>query len=435
MSRLGIRARFAVALVALAVLAVGIATVLGDVGLGARLEDLARQRLERSAAHFAEVAAIVHAESGTWDRARPTLRHVAALEQLAAEVTVDGHVVVRTDPLTDVRAQAPLVEGSHRTGTITVSPVSGELQSRDERDLRASLDRVHLISGAIAVGAALVIAFLLAETLTRPLRRMRQTAERMESGALDARVAADGTTEVAALGRALNRLAQTLEHEEELRRATTADLAHELRTPVNALLTRIEAAQDGLVTGPENLEVMHGETLRLTRLLEDLARLGDAERPGMLLDKQMVDLAEVGRRVADSFAPRFAAKDVGLVVELTPVTVLGDTGRLEQITANLLENAYRYTDAGHVRLTVRRGGRGAVLEVADTGIGIAPEDLRHVFTRFWRGDRSRSRATGGTGIGLAIVQELVRAHDGRIDVESTPGQGSCFRIVLPASTP
>ena len=115
------------------------------------------------------------------------------------------------------------------------------------------------------------------------------------------------------------------------------------------------------------------------------------------------------------------------------MVVVGDGDRLGQIAANLISNALRYTEpGGEVRLSVRRETDDAVLEVTDTGIGIAPDDLRYIFTRFWRGDRSRSRATGGAGIGLAIVRELVRAHEGRIDVESTPGRGSHFRVILAA---
>ena len=433
MSRLGLRARLALALVAVAVVAIGVATIVGDIGLKPRLARSAHARLERSAQHFAEVAAAVHAEAGSWPRAQLTLRHLAALDDLHAQVRSGGRVVVLTDPLGDVRGEAPLVIGSRRVGTVTISPASGGLYTAEERDLRKSLDRLHLISGAVAIAAGLLIAFLLAETLTRPLRHLLQTAERMEHGEVDARVELRGSAEMVALGGALNRLAETLEHEEEIRKANAADLAHELRTPVNALLSRIEAAQDGVLEGPENLEVMHNEALRLTRLLDDLARLADAERPGMLLDKRPVDLADVARAVAASFEPRFNERGVRLVVETEPAVVMGDRDRLEQIATNLVANALRYTENGEVRLVARQEQEHAVLEVSDTGIGIAPEDLRHIFTRFWRGDRSRSRATGGAGIGLSIVRELVRAHDGRVDVDSTPGRGSHFRVILAAA--
>jgi len=432
LDRLGLRSRLALALVAVAALAIGVATVLGDVGLKPRLNETAHARLARAALHFGDVAAVVYAESGSWEHAKPTLRHLAALDDLHARVTSHGRVVVLTDPLSSVRAEAPVRLGNRHLGTVTISPASGQLLTPEERSLRHSLDRLHTVSGAAAIAAALLIAFLLAQTLTRPLRRLRQTAERMERGEVDARVEAGGPAELAGLGRALNRLAETLQHEEENRKANAADLAHELRTPVNALLTRIEAAQDGVLAGPDNLEAMHVEAVRLTRLLDDLARLADAERPGLLIDKQPVDLGAVVSRVADSFKPRFQESGVDLVVDVESTAVSGDEGRLEQVATNLVMNAWRYTEAGEVQLRVHRDGTEAVFEVTDTGPGIAAADLRHIFTRFWRGDRSRSRATGGAGIGLAIVRELVRAHDGRIDVDSTPGEGSTFRVVLPA---
>jgi two-component system sensor histidine kinase BaeS len=430
MSRVGLRARLAAALVGVAVLAAGLATVLGNLGLEPRLEETAQARLERSAVHFAEVAESVRADVGSWPAAQTTLTHLAALDGLRAELRVDGDVLRLNGRVSDVRASAPVVSSGRQVATVTVSPASGALYTPEEEHLRHSLDRLHLIAGGVATALALLFAFLLAGTLTGPLRRLRRTAERMEQGEIDARVISGGAPEVAAVGRALNRLSETLEHEEEIRKANAADLAHELRTPVNSLLSRIEAAQDGVLVGPENLTAMHTETLRLTRLLDDLARLADAERPGLLLDKRPVDLAAAARAAADSFAPRFAESGLAFVVELEPVYVAGEQARLEQIVTNLLSNAFRYTEVGEVRLSVAREGGEAVLEVSDTGIGIAADDLRHIFTRFWRGDRSRSRATGGAGIGLAIVRELVRAHDGRVDVDSTPGKGSRFRVVI-----
>ena len=430
MSRVGLRARLAAALVGIAALAVGLATLLGNRGLEPRLDETAQARLQRSAVHFAKVAATVRADAGSWPAARPTLAHLAALDDLRAELRVGGEVIRINGRVSGARATASVVSSGRQVATVTISPASGALYTPEEERLRGSLDRLHLIAGGVAIGAALLVAFLLAETLTGPLRRLRQTAERMEQGEIDARVVSGGAPELAAVGRALNRLSETLEHEEEIRKANAADLAHELRTPVNSLLSRIEAAQDGVLAAPENLAAMHTEALRLTRLLDDLARLADAERPGLLLDKRSVDLGAAARAAADSFAPRFAESGLAFAVDLEPVYVAGEQTRLEQIATNLLSNAFRYTETGEVRLRVAREGNEAVLEVSDTGVGIAADDLRHIFTRFWRGDRSRSRATGGAGIGLAIVSELVRAHDGRIDVDSTPGKGSRFRVAF-----
>lgn len=296
------------------------------------------------------------------------------------------------------------------------------------------LSEAHMMAGAIAVAIALLVALLLAQTMSAPLRRIRAAAERMERGDLEAKVELGGDAEVQAVGHALNRFAASLEHEEQLRKASVADLAHELRTPVSGLLSRIEAAQDGVLEdGKANLEAMHAEAVRLKRLLDDLDKLAAAERPGLLLEKRPVDLAAVAASEAHQMAASFAEKGVRLESELAPVTIAGNPDRLAQIVANLLSNALRYTEpGGRVHLGVAtREGRGAVLEVSDTGIGIDAEDLPQIFKRFWRADKSRSRDTGGAGIGLAIVRELAGAHDGRIEVESHAGRGSLFSVSFP----
>ncbi len=433
--QLGLRARLAVALVAVAVAAVGLAAFIGNMGLSSRLEQAARARLSTEAQHVAGVAAAVYEGAGAWTGdARTELTHLAALDGLRLSLLLPHGRVLPAGPAPAGRvAGAPVLLHGRRLATVSVSYENGALLSNEDRQLEASLDRLHLVAAAVAAFAALVVGLVLAEALSRPLRRIRATAEQLERGDLEARVEAGGEPEVRAVGRALNRLAETLSHEEDLRRESVADLAHELRTPVNGLLSRIEAAQDGLLPHPENLAAMHGEATRLTRLLDDLSRLADAERPGLLLDKAPINLAEVAEAIGQAFAARFTKAGIAFSSGCTAAWALGDPGRLEQVVANLLSNSLAYTEpGGKVSLTAGRDGRETFVEVADTGVGIDPEDLGHIYTRFWRGDRSRSRATGGSGIGLAIVRELVRAHEGRIDVESSPGRGSRFRVVLPA---
>ena len=436
MRRLSLRVRLALALVGVAMMAIALAALLGDIGLGPRLNDAAHARLKRSATHAADVAGAVYLNAGGWSPgSRRELAHLAALDGLRIAVRLpNSRLLPIGEAPSGAEAEAPVVVRGRHVGTIVVAASNGTLLTAEERHLRHSLDQLHLAAAGAAAFAALLIALVLAETLSRPLRRIGSAAERLESGDLSARVDLGTEPETQAVGRALNRLAETLEHEEDLRKASVADLGHELRTPVNGLLARIEAAQDGVLPLPENLASMHKEAVRLTRLLDDLARLADAERPGLLLEQHPLDLAVVASAVADSFAPRFA--DAGIAFESTvePAWVLGERGRLEQVVANLLSNALRYTEAGgEVRLVVARSEGEVVLDVNDTGVGIRADDLRHIFTRFWRGDPSRSRATGGTGIGLAIVRELVRAHEGRIDVESAIGKGSRFRVVLNAA--
>lgn len=432
---LGLRARLAVAFVAVALLAVALAALIGNLGLGPRLNEAARMRLVNTANHVADIAVAAYENAGGWTLTATTeLSHVAALDGLRIELEFPGGRLVEIGPRpAGTTARATVSVRGQRVATVMVSAGSGSLLTPEEQHLRHSLDQLHLVAAGVATLAAVLVGILLAQTLTRPLRSIRGVAERLGRGELEARVEVGTEPEMRAVGRALNRLAETLEHEEELRKESVADLAHELRTPVNGLLARIEAAQDQVLPLPGNLVAMHDEVLRLTRLLDDLASLADAERPGLLLDKQPLDLGEVARTASQSFMPRFADAGIAFAVFVVPTWVSGDFGRLEQVVANLLSNALFYTEAGgEVALSVGRSGGEAVLEVKDSGVGIEPEDLRHIFTRFWRADHSRSRATGGTGIGLVIVNELVRAHEGRIDVESIPGTGSRFRVMLPA---
>jgi signal transduction histidine kinase len=444
LARLGLRTRLALAFVGVAVLAVGLATLLSNRGLAPRLEDAARARLDRSARELATTAGASYAQAGGWTNADVgTLAHLSMMSGLRVSLLDAGGRAISTTPgmmgapsavtRANNTASAEIMVGGRRVGTVLVSQASGDLLTPEESHLQHSLDRLHLAAGAASVAAALLIAFLLAQGLSRPLRRIRLAAQRIEQGDLSARVELGGDPEVREVGHALNRLAETLEHEEELRKETVADIAHELRTPVTGILSRIEAAQDGVLADEAaNLEAMHMEALRLARLLDDLAMLAEAERPGLLIDKRPVDLAKIAEQEVEEWRARFEAKGLQLGVELEQVWVSGDPDRLSQICANLLSNAARYTEpGGGVHVRVAREANLAVLEVEDTGIGIAPEDLRHIFTRFWRGEKSRSRATGGAGIGLAIVRELVRAHDGRIDVESGLGRGSCFLVLLP----
>lgn len=437
--RLSLRIQLALALVAVALLGIGIATLFSNFGLPGLVNQAARSRLERQAGHLSSVAAAFYSGSGRWTPAAGSVVvHEGRIAGIDAELlNAQGKRIAGNAKLErgagPNRIRVPVRVRGKQVGVLVVTALGNQILTPEEQHLRHSLDRLHLISAGVSALAALLVALLVAETLTRPLRRIRLAAERMEEGELGTRVDISGTTELAAVGHALNRLAATLEHEEDVRRESVADLAHELRTPVSGLLSRIEAAQDGVLEDVRaNLEAMHAETLRLSILLDDLTRLAEAQRPGMLIEKLPLDLATIGEGQAEAFAPRFAEKSIDFKTVLSPAPVLGDAGRLSQIVSNLLENALRYTpNGGQVFLRVREERESAVLEVADTGSGIAADDLRHVFTRFWRGEKSRSRETGGAGIGLAIVAELVHAHDGRIDVESKLDQGSTFRVSLP----
>ncbi|HEY3018576.1 MAG TPA: ATP-binding protein [Solirubrobacteraceae bacterium] len=312
--------------------------------------------------------------------------------------------------------------------------VPPEVLNAEDSFIDQRLGNVRMLGLGLALIFALASAGLVTVTLVRPLRRLTAATDRMGTGDLEVRAELGGGAELARLGAAFNRLGEALRREDDLRRATAADIAHELRTPVTGILARIEAAQDRVMPDPHaNLAAMHEETLRLARLIEDVGQLAEAQKPALLVERARVDLGAVARARADAHRDFFRAKGIDFVDDVTAAPVHADASRLEQIVDNLLSNALRYTDpGGAVKLSVRTQRDRAMLEVSDTGIGIVAEDQGRVFDRFWRSDRSRSRATGGAGIGLAVVRELVEAHDGDVTLESAPGCGTRFCVRLPA---
>jgi two-component system sensor histidine kinase BaeS len=436
-ARVGLRQRLALALAAVAIVSVALATLLANRGLDSRLDQFARDRLQGAAAHSAQLAGRFYARDGRWTPSVVgELRHLAQLSgyrlTLADSSGRPLEVGARVPAAT--HASAPVIaDDGAVVATASVSPIRGQVLGGEDASLHRRLNRLHLLAAGLALALGLLAAGLLASALARPLRRLTHAARAMQGGDLAVRVAPGGAAEIRQLGQAFNRLAETLEREEQIRRDAAADVAHELRTPLAGIVSRIEAAQDGVMADEHaNLEAMHAEALRLSALVEDLGKLAEAQQPGLTLSRQRLDLRALVHERALVYREHMRAKDIELRERLQPVSTYADRGRVVQIVDNLLSNALRYTDAGGtVTLELSERDGEAVLEVSDSGIGIRAEDLPYVFDRFWRAEPSRDRRTGGAGIGLAIVRELVRAHDGRIDVHSTPREGSRFRVTLP----
>ncbi|AEB10781.1 sensor histidine kinase [Marinithermus hydrothermalis] len=303
-------------------------------------------------------------------------------------------------------------------------------QQRLLLELRAATWQATLIALAVALGTGGYLAWRFA----RPIEALTRATRRYAAGARAVRVRADGPGELAELARAFNALADRLAAEEAQTRRLVADIAHELRTPLTVLKSELEALADGLLSpDPETLERLVEEVDLLARLVGDLRLLSLAEAGGLELAREDVPLRDLVRRVAEGFAPRAAAKGVRLVVTAAPVTVHADPGRLRQVLLNLLDNALRHTPAGGCIAVGVHAEGAAVLEVADTGPGIPEAHRPHVFERFYRPDPARSRAFGGSGIGLAIVKALVEAHGGRVEAMNRPEGGAVFRVRLPIS--
>jgi len=230
-------------------------------------------------------------------------------------------------------------------------------------------------------------------------------------------------------------MAETLRHDRDLRRSMTADIAHELRTPLSILQGNIEGMQDGVVKiNPDTLNLLHVETAELTRLVEDLRTLSLAEARQLGFDYQPTDLAALVQYAADEFKTRSAQQHVTIDVSASsglPAAEI-DPARTSQVLRNLLDNALRYSpDGGIIKVALKAEKNGLNVTVTDEGPGIAEEHLPFIFERFYRVDSSRARATGGSGLGLAIARQLIEAQGGSIAVGSAAGHGSSFTIQLP----
>lgn len=295
------------------------------------------------------------------------------------------------------------------------------------------------IAGVVGSVLLLTVAVtvVLGLRLVRPLRALTGAARRFKDGDASARVAVTGRDEISRLAEVFNDMSRRRAELEQLRTAMVGDVAHELRTPLSTIRGWLEAAEDGIVPADQALiSSLLEEALLLQHVVDDLQDLAAADAGELRLHKGPVDLADLLRQVAG--AHRGRADKAGVVLAVDTADDLGDLHadpvRLRQAVGNLVSNAVRHTPAGGtVTLRGRRTGDIAVVAVADTGTGIGPEDLPHVFDRFWRAEKSRSRSTGGSGLGLAIVRNLAHAHGGTVTAESTRGAGSVFTLRLPVS--
>jgi len=340
-------------------------------------------------------------------------------------------------PSSQLARGVPIVAKSQRVGTLLASSGGsmGGMMGTPEQNFLDRVNRAVLIAGLVAGVVALVLGFIVFRGITAPLGRLTRAAHAVAGGDLSQRVPIHSGDEIADLGAAFNTMAANLERGEQVRREMTADIAHELRTPLSVIQGNLEAVLDGVYPpDSEHIQPALDQAQLLARLVEDLRTLALAEAGQLSLNLQPMNAAELVRRVAASFEPQAAGKQVTLFVDMPPTLpqVHADSQRIAQVLTNLLGNALRYTpEGGRVDLRLRTEQRTVLISVSDTGAGIAADDLPHVFDRFYREDKSRSREGGGSGLGLAIARSIVEVHGGRIWAESEIGQGTTIAFTLP----
>ena len=309
----------------------------------------------------------------------------------------------------------------------------GHLEARVPRAIKEDLfirsSNLFLLYSTLGMGlVAIVLSMLLARRLSRPLHHLTEAAEGIAGGDLAQRVQITATDEIGRLGTAFNRMADSLEGHERLRRQLVSNAAHELRTPLMIIRGELEGMMDGLLpTTPEALQSLHQEASRLTAILDGVDELSRAEASFLNLQRQTVRLDLLLEGIATRFGRLAEEKQARIIVACPEgLTAWADPDRLSQIVINLLTNALKAIPTqGRVQLQATAAGNDTIIEVTDTGHGIPAELLPHIFERFYKGKQ------GGLGLGLAIVRELVTAHEGIISVNSKPDQGTTVTIRLP----
>jgi len=320
--------------------------------------------------------------------------------------------------------------GEASVGWIGFAPMGKVLPPEAERFL---LGQVRVLSAAflIALGLAALLGFLLARQLSRPVRELMETVMELAHGHYDKRAARAGRDEIGRLSEAVNSLAATLEKNRSIRQRWMADIAHELRTPVAILKGEIEALGDGVRQPDSRSLASLGEEIdQLAALVDDLQTLALSDAGALNLRRKRIDLAALVRAAAEPFGERLAGRGIALELDLPAVAEIpGDTQRLRQLLHNLLENNLRYAEnAGWVRICLRAMPRGVQLTVEDNGPGVPDGQLDRLFERFYRVEGGRSRAGGGSGLGLSICRNIAEAHGGSIRAE--PGRAGGLAIII-----
>jgi signal transduction histidine kinase len=432
-----IRLRLALTFLGVALASIAVLAGLVAVFAAADVSTLtSRQRTQLTSA-VALAAAAAWSRSNSWASA-----DLSPALDLAAKTGADTQIrdragrIVASSPgfgahPSAPRSSAPVLIHGHRVGEVAIRFTQAGIGRADDV---LKTDLLRAIAGAAGLAAllALISGLALARRLTKPVERMITVTQAMERGERAARVGPlTAPAELRDLGTAFDRMADTLDRQEQLRRDLVASVAHELRTPVAVLQAGHEALLDGLAEPtPDQLASLRDEVLRLARMVGDLQTLAAADAAALHLSLSRCDLAGIADGAAESLVGRFEAAGISLERHLTPAEIQGDPRWLHQVITNLLTNALKFTPAGgNVAISAGPAGPDAVLTVTDTGTGIAEDELPRIFDRFWRG-RQVSQ-TSGSGIGLAIAAELALAHGGRLTASSELGRGTQMTLTLP----
>lgn len=411
-----------------------------------------------------DVVTAYYADWGTWRGIAPTLAHIGlSTETLIVLTDHQGDLVYNS--LRDMRGimgtmrrmgmnqrvrmeqegesfTYPVNVEGNEVGTLTLTLLGREgVLAQEDLDFSRTINYSITLIAFLAGLGALCTSLFLSRRLTHPLASITTAVSRLKEGDFSHRVQVDSQDELGLLAQAFNSMAEKLENTEKTRRKLSADISHELRTPLTTLKSYMEAFKDGVLPlSEENITSLQEEVDRLESLVKNLQELSLAESRAADLPLTAINPAGVLQKIHGLYQPLLLQKDIRSSLQLPEkyTAAMLNEEALERILHNLLSNAVKYTpSAGEIALRLQEGIEGGgkktiIIQVSDTGSGIDSQDLPHIFERFYRVDPSRSRNTGGFGIGLTIVRELVEAQGGQIRVQSRPGEGTIFILTFPA---
>lgn len=466
MRRPGLGVQLGVAFAAVAAMTALLAGAFLAISWQQVFDSYVRERVQSDAQALAEITARAYALDRGWsDQSLAELAVLGARRGLRVQV-IDGagHVLVDSadlglgtvmpgmpnangigngagQPASSRPLEAPVVRvpvyvDEQAVGAVRVASASpGSFLTEQDIDFRTASSRGLFVAAMLAVALATAAGVAYSRLFSHPIERVTRTAAALRAGNLEARTGMQGPDPVGVLGRTLDGMADAIEAERQFERRLTADVAHELRTPLQAIQATVEAMQDGVLPADEErLGIVRDETVRLSRLADSILDLSRLENRTAPMRTCPIDLAEPLGQSVEAHRALLESLDLALVTRIAEgVVVEGDKDRLTQAFGNLISNAASFTPAGgtvSVELTVVGGE--AIVRVADTGVGIATEDVERAFSRFWRSPEARGRARTGFGIGLAVVREIIEQHGGRVSLErNDPDQGTTALVVLP----
>jgi len=326
----------------------------------------------------------------------------------------------------------PLTYNNSQIGIIDIGRPKSIISNIEDEKFLITINSIFAVASILTLIIAIRSSSRISKKFLYPIYAIKENAKLIEQGKYRTlNDVSTNTFELYELSVSVKELAERLNYQESLRKRMTTDIAHELRTPLAAIQSHIEAFMDGVwEPSDEKLSVIHGEIMRLTKLINELSELSIVEDDEINLKLSAVDLSSTLYDIMDSYEPMFLDKNISVNKNIhNDVCMMGDVDYLKRIFINIISNTIKYTnEKGLVNVTLEQVNNKIRITVKDTGIGIPKEDLKYIFERFYRSDLSRSRQTGGTGIGLTITKALVEAHEGTITIDSEVGKGAIVII-------